>query len=99
MSDKLDIQLLGREYHVACAAEEREALLQAAAYLDAKMRELADKTRSAGERLAVMTALNITHELLQARRASGLDVTGLKRRITSMQSRIDEALSSQEKLF
>lgn len=99
MSGTLDVKILGREYRVACEPDEKDALLQAVAYLDAQMRELGEKTRTAGERLAVMAALNVAHELLQARRAAGLDVPALKRRITRMESRIDEALSSQEPLF
>ena len=42
----LDIALLGKEYRVACPAEEREALLAAVAYVDAKMHDIAEKTRS-----------------------------------------------------
>ena len=60
----LDITLLGREYRVACPPEEREGLLAAAAYVDARMTDIAARTKSNGERLAVMTALNIAHELL-----------------------------------
>jgi cell division protein ZapA len=70
--EALDIKLLGREYRVACKPEEREGLLAAVTYLDEKMRDLAVKTNSAGERLAVMTALNITHEFLQFQRPAGL---------------------------
>ena len=95
----LDIKLLGREYRVACKPEEREGLLAAVAYLDEKMRDLADKTNSAGERLAVMTALNITHEFLQFQRAGGFDIPTLKRRIERMNSRLDGVLAEQEKLF
>ncbi|MBP7394771.1 MAG: cell division protein ZapA, partial [Zoogloea sp.] len=50
--EPLDIKLLGREYRVACKPEEKEGLLAAVTYLDEKMRDLAGKTNSAGERLA-----------------------------------------------
>ena len=95
----LDIKLLGREYRVACKPEEREGLLAAVAYLDEKMRDLSDKTNSAGERLAVMTALNITHEFLQFQRAGGFDIPTLKRRIERINGRLDGVLAEQEKLF
>lgn len=97
--EHLDIKLLGREYRVACKPEERDGLLAAVAYLDEKMRDLGAKTNSAGERLAVMTALNITHEFLQFQRAGGFDIQTLKRRIERMNSRLDGALASQENLF
>lgn len=61
----LDIHLLGQEYRVACQPDHRDALLEAAAFVDAKMRDIAEKTRNnQPERLLVMTALNIAHELL-----------------------------------
>lgn len=95
----LDITLLGREYRVACPPEERDALLKAASYVDEKMRDLGAKTHSGGEKLAVMTALNIAHELLQLKLPGGIDLQDFRRRIGSMQSRVDEALAQQEKLF
>ena len=96
--EPLDIKLLGREYRVACKPEEKEGLLAAVAYLDEKMRDLAGKTNSAGERLAVMTALNITHEFLQFQRAGGFDIPTLKRRIERINGRLDGVLAEQEKL-
>jgi cell division protein ZapA len=90
--EQLDIRLLGREYRVTCKPEEREGLLAAVAYLDGKMHELADKTHSAGERLAVMTALNITHEFLQFQRAGGFDIPSLRRRIDHISTRLDGTL-------
>lgn len=95
----LDIVLMGREYRVACAPEEREALQKAVAYVDEKMRDLAEKTKSSGDRLAVMTALNIAHELLSIKLPGGFDLQEFRRRIGSMQARLDEAMASQEQLF
>jgi cell division protein ZapA len=61
----LDITLLGKEYRVACPPDQRAALLNAAAYVDGKMRDIAEKTKSnLAERVAVMAALNIAHEHL-----------------------------------
>lgn len=60
----VDISLQGREYRVNCAPDEREALLAAVSHVEAKMNEIARRTRGSGERLAVMTALNLAHELL-----------------------------------
>ena len=98
-ANTLDIVLMGREYRVACAPEEREALQSAVAFVDEKMRELGEKTKSTGERLAVMTALNLAHELLSIKLRGGFDMQEFRRRIGSMQARLDEAMASQEKLF
>jgi cell division protein ZapA len=97
----LDITLQGRAYSVACPPEEREALLQAVAMLDAKMADIAKKTKSTGERLAVMVALNLAHELTTLKKspAEALDTSDLKRRIQAMEARLDSALAPQENLF
>lgn len=60
----MDITLRGREYRVACAPEDRDALLAAVTHVEEKMTDIAARTKGSGERLAVMTALNLAHELL-----------------------------------
>ena len=95
---------MGRGYKVACGDDEREGLLAAVAYLDVKMNDIkaAGKVASV-ERIAVMAALNIAHELLQARSGNaaeyGFDMENLKRRMNSMQALLDEALVPQERLL
>ncbi len=65
----INVHILDKEYLVACPDNEREALLDAARHLDQAMRGVRDSGRVIGsERIAVITALNITHELLQNRR-------------------------------
>lgn len=98
-ANTLDIVLMGREYRVACAPEEREALQSAVALVDEKMRDIGEKTKSTGERLAVMTALNLAHELLSIKLPGGFDMQEFRRRIGTMQSQLDEAMASQEQLF
>lgn len=97
--ESLDIMLLGKEYRVSCTSENKAGLLEAVAFVDGKLRELAEKTNSSGEKLAVMTALNIAHEFLQQQRGNGFDLPSAKRRIGLMQARLDGVLAQQEKLF
>ena len=106
----LDIALLGKEYRVACPPEERQALQAAVAYVDAKMHDIAEKTKSnIAERIAVMAALNIAHELLSRQNVdesqptggseTGLDFGAVKRRISLMEAQLDAVLAPQEKLL
>ena len=96
----LDVSIMGRNYRVTCADDEREALLAAVAYVDKKMTEIKTASKVAGtERIAVMTALNIANELLSIKFGSGFDVAELKRRMNSVQSKLDQALSQQDSLF
>lgn len=97
--DILDIKLHGKEYRVACKPEDRAALLEAVAFLDAKLSDLASRTNASGEKLAMMTALNITHEYLLFQRSGGFDMPALKRRIGLVNARLDGVLAQQEKLF
>ncbi|MFZ2303122.1 MAG: cell division protein ZapA [Gallionella sp.] len=96
----LEIKLLDRELRVACPEEERGELLDAVAYLDKKMREIRDAGKIASvERIAMMAALNITHELLSVKIGRGFDLSDFKRRMDSMQAAIDKALAEQDSLF
>ncbi len=63
------VYILDKEYHVVCPTEERSNLERAAAYLDGKMREIRRSGKVIGaERIAVLAALNITHDLQQRTR-------------------------------
>jgi cell division protein ZapA len=67
---QLDVALLGRDYKVACKEGERAELVEAVAFLDRRMREIRDTGKIAGvERVAVMAALNLAHELMRAKSA------------------------------
>ena len=64
------------------------------------MREIRDSGKVAGlERVAIMAALNITHELLTARTREGFDMEEFRRRIDRMQAALDAVMPEQDKLF
>jgi len=99
-TSSLDVTILDREFRVACPDDERAELLDAVAYLDKKMREIRDAGKIASvERIAIMAALNIAHELLTTRVGGGFDLADLKRRMTAMQAIIDSTLVDQDELF
>ena len=93
------IRILEKEYHVSCPAEERAALLGAAELLNNKMREIRDSGRVVGlDRIAVMAALNMAHELQKAQDEDKQlkDVVGL--RLRNLQQRLDQALGAGQQL-
>jgi len=110
MSEVLDIHLLGKDYRVACDPAERDGLAAAVAFLDDKLKSIAGKTsqassgaRSSGERIAVMAALNIAHELLTLKNATpdlfvGLENETIQRRINSIESKLDKSLAMYQSL-
>lgn len=96
----MDVTIMGREFRVTCPEDERKGLLEAVAYLDKKMREIRDSGKIVGsERIAIMAALNITHELLTTRNREGFDMEEFKRRIDCMQAALDAVMAEQDKLF
>ncbi|MEO1766317.1 cell division protein ZapA [Thiobacter aerophilum] len=98
-SNGVDVTIMGREFRIACPPEEQDKLMQAVAYLDRKMREIRDAGKVIGvERIAIMAALNIAHELLNTR-MGGFDVGDIKRRIHCLEKQIDEAMADQDDLF
>jgi cell division protein ZapA len=98
------INLLGREFRVACPEGEERQLLASVDYLNKKLKEVRDTGKVVGnERIALMAALNIAHEGLShpgKGGAAGYDAAALKRRMASMQELLEAALAAdQENLF
>ena len=95
----VDVSIMGREFTVSCTDEERQGLLNAVNYLDKKMHDIRDSGKVVGvERIAIMAALNLSHEVLNTKNGD-VDIGDFKRRINVMQSQIDEALTAQTKLL
>lgn len=95
----VDVSIMGRDFRIACPEEEEQGLLEAVDFLDGRMCEIRDAGKLVGvERIAIMAALNITNELLTTR-AGGIDIGSLKRRIRTMQERLELEMQDQDKLF
>ena len=91
----VDVNIMGRDFTVSCTDEERPGLMNAVNFLDKKMRDIRDSGKVVGvERIAIMTALNLSHELLNSKNGT-VDVGDFKRRITLMQDQIDKACSAK----
>jgi len=92
------VTILDREFLIGCTAEERAGLIAAAGYLDGKMREVRGSSRTQGlDRIAVMAALNIAHELLQARQNSTSESGALAQHLQAMRTKLDAALAPRLK--
>ena len=98
--EHLTVMILDREYRLSCSDDEKDALLNCAQYVDGKMQAIRDGGKIMGaDRIAVMAALQIAHELFTARNGEGLEVGEIRRRLRDMLQVCDEALLPQEKLF
>ena len=91
----LTVQILDKDYCIACPADERANLENAARYLDGKMREI----RSGGkvicaDRIAVMAALNITHDLLHKQQRLDQEADSTRAKVRDLLERVDGALAA-----
>ena len=88
------IRVLDKDYQVACPVSERDALLNSARYLDEKMREIRDSRHMVGaDRVAVMAALNIAHDLLQCQSGDGVEGPGAKTKLRNLQAKVEAAIT------
>lgn len=94
-SELISVSILDREYQFNCPADEREALKSAALHLDEKMREVkASGNLMALERIAVMTALNLSDELLKLRTRDEQRQNQVDSRIRMLADELDDALNA-----
>ncbi len=102
MSEKpipVNVKILDKEYLIACQPEEQSTLLESARHLDQKMREIRDGGKIIGtDRIAVMAALNIAHELLEHKRDAKSGDMSTSKRLLMLQSKIENALSVNKQL-
>ena len=91
---RVGVRILEKEYFVACPYEERAALLDSADYLNTRMREVRDSGKVVGlDRIAVMVALNLTHELLQLKNRDVKLENEAGARVRNMRERVEAALA------
>ncbi len=94
-SEPVALRLIDREFLIACSPEERDGLLEAAGFLDRKMRELRANAKAPSfERLAVLTAISVTHEFLTLRKQHEGQEQRLSDGIAALRSKLDVVLES-----
>ena len=91
----VSVHILDKEYQVACDEGERDGLLHAADYVNRRMREIRDRGNVVGsDRIAVVTALNVAHELLQLKASD----SALSAQLRKLQESLGAALAAQRNL-
>jgi cell division protein ZapA len=92
----LEVFILDQPYRISCPDSEKESLRSSAQYLDRKMREIRSAGKVIGlERIAVIAALNITHDLLNA--SSKVDSESVSQaELSKLILKIDKTLSQYQ---
>ena len=93
------VQILDKDYIVACRDEEREQLFAAVELLNKRMRELRESGKVIGaERIAVMAALNLAHELHALKRRNETVTGDMDATLRRIQDKLSGALSRRRPL-
>lgn len=88
---------MGRGFCITCPDDEKEDIQLAAAYLDQKVQEVKTESKIVdSDRIALIAALGIAHELLMLRNETGFDIAEFKRTIKVIDRQLDEAINSRE---
>lgn len=91
------VHILDKDYCISCPADERANLESAARYLDGKMREIRSSGKVIGaDRVAVMAALNITHDLLHKQDRMDREANSTRDQVRSLLDRVDHALATDQ---
>ncbi|MGH8287092.1 MAG: cell division protein ZapA [Steroidobacteraceae bacterium] len=96
---RVSVRILEKEYTIACPYEERSALLDSAEFLNARMREIRDSGKVVGlDRIAVMVALNLAHELMKLKDRDTLVDGDVGARIRALRERVESSLGKTHQL-
>lgn len=95
MSDEIipvKVRILEKEYKISCPAGEHESLVASAKHVHDSMQKIRDGGKALGaERIAVMAAINIAHELVNSNNNIDPDISA---RLDMLQQSVDTALNS-----
>ena len=98
-SRPLSVRILEKEYFVACPPEERAALLDSAELLNGRMKEIRDSGKIVGlDRIAVMAALNLAHEVIRLRARDSGSEQETTHRLRHLRERVEAALENGQQL-
>jgi len=91
----VSITILGKDYRIACSEDEQETLLQSAQELDEQMREIRDSgTVNGVDRIAVLAALNLTHELHQVQNRGSKPKSYITDQLSNLRHKIENVLEN-----
>ncbi|MFD2111532.1 cell division protein ZapA [Thiorhodococcus fuscus] len=93
---QVSIKILEKEYRIACEYHEQDDLRASARLLDNRMREIRQSGRVIGtDRIAVIAALNIAHDLIQIQRSRPNYGEDTNRRLRQLQDQVNAALITE----
>lgn len=98
MIKDITIQLLGKEYQIKCPDAEVNALQRAAQYLEEKMRLTRESGIISLDRIAIIAALNVSHQLLMLEQQKNQHAHSVSHRLTELNNKIENALAQHKQM-
>ncbi|HXC60191.1 MAG TPA: cell division protein ZapA [Steroidobacteraceae bacterium] len=97
--DPVNVEILDKEYLIACPPNEREDLLKAATLLNQRLKDIREQGKVMGtERLVIMAALNMANELSKIASREERSAAEMGSRVRSMRERVERALVHGQQL-
>ncbi len=94
-SQSVSVAILGKEYKIACSEDEKDALLDSVSDLDKRMRKIRDTGKvNSPDRIAVMVALNLMHELRQAKGGNNSQTNSITYKLSKLRHKIENVLEN-----
>jgi len=98
-STSVQVKIMDKEYQVNCPPSDQEALIKSARYLDENMRKIKDRGNIHGvEKIAVMAALNITHDMLRKNKLINETRHSTAQQVQGIETKIDSAIAHSRQL-
>ncbi len=98
-STPITVQILDKEYRIACPEGEEDALRESANFLNKRILEVRETGKVIGpDRITVMAALNLAHEFLSERSEHEIYTSNINNRVRTLHERIDSAIRSSNQL-
>ena len=98
-STSVQVKIMDKEYQVNCPPSDKEALIKSARYLDENMSKIKGRGNIHGvEKIAVMAALNITHDMLRKNRLINETRHATAQQVQGIETKIDSAIAHARQL-
>ncbi|HAO25941.1 MULTISPECIES: cell division protein ZapA [unclassified Methylophaga] len=99
MNVPVHVTILGKEYQVACPEEQQDALMASARMVHQNMEKIRNSGKVVGvDRIAVMAALNIAHELLILQQDESHDLEKVNEKISQLKERVSAFINEDRQL-
>ena len=91
------VEIMGKIYEIKCPQTEILSLQSAARYLEEQMQAIRRSGNALSvDRIAIVTALNIVHQLLTSEEQKNYHLQSINQRLHALQNKVENALLRQE---